>query len=193
MRLLTMVFIFMSATFLCCLTDAPADTATEEIQVELSTSPDSLIVTLMNESHQSIRVNKRLSNGPDIEPWELNIEVRDMRGQKKDFAAKIEYSFPQKSDWLDLGPQKIVGREISLERIGLYFGLDKGSYDVTASYRTISDDGGVVHTYRSNTVRIKLDTNRDEHIDKLIERGEVHELDLDAFKRRQHSDAAPNQ
>jgi len=85
-----------------------------------------------------------------------------------------------------------VGTEISLERIGYEYDLDKGAYELTANYRIISDDGTILQNYRSNTLRIVMRTGKGEHIKELEKGGEAIPIDLSALKKSHSENSKPD-
>jgi hypothetical protein len=143
-------------------------------------------------SPHDVRVNTRLANGPDFGLWELYFDIRDKRGQTKEYSMKVEPNPPKETDWQDLRPHNFIGTQISFELLGLEYDLDKGVYDITANYRLTSPDGHVLQSFRSNTVQIVIESARSEHADKLKESGEAVELDIKAVQKKQHQRAKLN-
>jgi hypothetical protein len=165
----------------CCTVGLTSLAIADGLKVELSSSQGSIRVIVINTSSHNIRVNTRLAEGPNFDLWDLYFDVRDLRGQKKEYSMKATIDPPQESDWRDLWPHHFIGTQISLDWLGEEYDLDKGPYDITADYHLTSNDGRILQEYRSNTVRVMFG-DREGRLSRLQESGEVYEVHLNAPK-----------
>jgi hypothetical protein len=149
------------------------------LDVELSHPRDFIRVVVVNTSNQSLRVSRKLAEAPQPDMSDLYFDVRDMHGRRIEYSMKVGGGFlPEESDWLDLGGDDLIGRQIPVEWLAEEYDLDKGTYSVAAIYAITSADGRVLQSYRSNTLRVVIETNRHEHDDWLVRHGYLFNVEI---------------
>ncbi len=145
-----------AAIIIFCMAISTDVALADGIRVELSNAKDVIRILIVNSSNRVINVNTRLANGLDIGWWEVYFEVYDVKGHEMDFTAKAIIGPPEKSDWRDLRPGEIIGREIPLDRLEFSYDLKAGSYDVRAVYMIKNEAGEILQSYRSNFIKIAI-------------------------------------
>lgn len=169
-----------AAVLLSAFLGAGAAAAADDLRIELDNAPGALRLLVVNTADHGVMVNTRLAYGPDVPLWEISLDVRDAQGRTKPFTSLPQIGPPQDSDWRYLPGHKIVGTEISLDRIGADYALDAGTYEAIASYRLVGKDGTVLKLYRSNKLRFAIEGDLKQHVERM----EAGGLKLDLSQRK---------
>jgi hypothetical protein len=152
-----------------------------ELKVGLGNDRDWLQITVANVSQQPVLVGANFSYGEDGGPFDLSFEVRDSQGRNKDFLTKAE---PPPPETRNLLPGRHIHTKMSFDELALDYMLAAGTYDVTATYHLFASDGSPQRSYRSNTVRIRVEGDENFHIARMKQRGELYDVDLSGIKNR---------
>lgn len=113
--------------------------AVEPIKIEFENNDNNLRLYLINVSHDTVTVNKRLTFGYEdsLIPPEVEFEILDKEGNKIPLAVIFNEGVVTEKDLILLHPRDIVGREYRAKLLVPAYFLGPGIYKVKATYKNV--------------------------------------------------------